>query len=170
MERDMMKFVEDGVLSVDGEGRIWRLKKGKWNYNKIRRAEFVDGRYYAVIMKRGTKKLYCQASRLVWQYNYGDIPKDLEINHIDADRFNNNIKNLEVVTHLENIRHAERLGLRTPAKGERQHESKLKNRDVIEIRRLHKTGNYTILKLSEMYNIATSTMGSVIHRKTWRHI
>ncbi len=27
MERDMMKFVEDGVLSVDGEGRIWRLKK-----------------------------------------------------------------------------------------------------------------------------------------------
>lgn len=36
-----------------------------------------------------------------------------EVNHIDANRANDSVENLEWVTHLENMQHSERLGLRT---------------------------------------------------------
>ena len=35
----------------------------------------------------------------------GEIPNVREINHIDEDKQNNSVSNLEAVTHLENVRH-----------------------------------------------------------------
>ena len=37
-----------------------------------------------------------------------------EINHIDANRSNNNVNNLEWVTHIDNLKHAVKLGNRRP--------------------------------------------------------
>ena len=40
--------------------------------------------------------------RLIWVYHYGDIPKSLQIDHIDRNKLNNNILNLRLVTNQEN--------------------------------------------------------------------
>lgn len=44
--------------------------------------------------------------RLVYESFKGEIPKDMEINHIDYDRLNNNIENLEVLSHADNVRYS----------------------------------------------------------------
>ena len=44
--------------------------------------------------------------RLIYECIEGQIPTNYEINHIDSNRQNNCIYNLEAVTHSENMKHA----------------------------------------------------------------
>ena len=44
--------------------------------------------------------------RLVFECIKGEIPNKMQINHIDSNRQNNCIDNLEIVTHSENMKHA----------------------------------------------------------------
>ena len=46
--------------------------------------------------------------RLVYQAFYGIYPKHLEINHKDEDKSNNNVENLEAITHIENVNYGTR--------------------------------------------------------------
>ncbi len=43
------------------------------------------------------------AHRLAWLYRYGDIPKGLQIDHINGKRHDNRIVNLRAVTPQENL-------------------------------------------------------------------
>jgi len=45
--------------------------------------------------------------RAIWEAFVAPIPQGMEINHKDLDRANNRIENLELVTHQENIIHAQ---------------------------------------------------------------
>ena len=47
---------------------------------------------------------------LVCEAFYGEIPEGYEVNHKDKNRTNNNLDNLEIVTHKENMQHAYRYG------------------------------------------------------------
>jgi len=40
---------------------------------------------------------------MVWIDTYGEIPEGYEIDHIDGDQLNNDISNLRLVTHLQNM-------------------------------------------------------------------
>lgn len=49
--------------------------------------------------------------RLIWETFRGPIPPGMQINHINAIKWDNHIENLEVVTPRENIRHSVQLNL-----------------------------------------------------------
>lgn len=51
------------------------------------------------------------AHRVMWESVRGQIPDGLYVNHIDGDKQNNAIANLELVTHTQNMRHAHAAGL-----------------------------------------------------------
>lgn len=42
--------------------------------------------------------------RIVWEEHYGKIPEGMQIHHIDGDKTNNNISNLQLVTTIEHKR------------------------------------------------------------------
>jgi hypothetical protein len=100
----------EGIYQVSNFGRVKvlpRIKINKGSYftaEKILKPGNDDGYQKVVLTKNGirsTKKVH----RLVASAFYGEH-KELCVNHIDSNRSNNNIENLEWVTHLENIRHA----------------------------------------------------------------
>ena len=48
--------------------------------------------------------------------------------------------------------------------------TKLKEKDVKDMRRLYSTRNYRYKDLANMYNVSIGLIGSIIRRKSWRHV
>lgn len=69
-----------------------------------------DG-YYRVVLSLNGKLTRIKVHKLVCEQFIGDIPEGMVVNHIDGNKHNNNTDNLEIVTPLENTRHAWNTGL-----------------------------------------------------------
>lgn len=61
--------------------------------------------YYGLFIGSGEDKqrLWRRAHRLVYEAFAGEIPKGLEIDHIDGDKHNNDITNLRAINHSQNM-------------------------------------------------------------------
>lgn len=64
--------------------------------------------YLSVRLKSNGKRINKYVHRLVWEAFNGPIPLGYEINHIDHNKYNNNLCNLELVTHSDNIAKAKK--------------------------------------------------------------
>jgi hypothetical protein len=58
---------------------------------------------------------------------------------------------------------------RQSARGERQGLSKLKEKDILTIRDLYKSGQ-TFTEIAKRYKVARSTVARIIEGKTWTHV
>lgn len=90
-----------------------------------------------------------------------------EINHIDGNKSNNEVDNLEWVTSSENQIHANNvLGCQA---GENHPLSKFKNIEIPEIIKEYNTiKNYR--KIANKYMVAPSTIRRIIIRKTYKNV
>ena len=87
-----------------------------------------------------------------------------QVNHKDGDKTNNSVDNLEWVSNQDNRKHAIENGLHF--QGEKCSWSKLTQEDVNYIR------NHTDMKqieLAKMFNVNRSTIGDIIHNRTWKN-
>lgn len=94
------------------------------------------------------------------------------INHIDGDKANFELENLEWCTHLENMRHAYETGLakaRPVGPGEASPASKLNDHKVREIKRRLMNGD-THQSLAQEFGVAKGTIGFIARGETWSHI
>lgn len=96
------KALKDGLLMVDAEeGRIFSMKSGKRheikpesNRKGYKRFSFhVDGRRY-----------HFRVNRVVYIAHHGFIPEDMLVDHINNDKNDNRISNLQLLTNADNIR------------------------------------------------------------------
>jgi len=55
-------------------------------------------------------------------------------------------------------------------RGERHGRAKVKEADIVEIRRLYATGSYTYAVLAEKFGISFGAVGRIVNRKRWQHI
>lgn len=94
----------------------------------------------------------------------------MEVNHKNGVKHDNRIDNLEWVTRRQNIQHCIDNKLQTPFKGEEVGNSKLKEFQVLEIRKKFKPRVYSRAKLSKEYNVSEATIKDIIYKRTWKHL
>ena len=94
----------------------------------------------------------------------------LQVNHIDGDRHNNDLSNLEWCTPSENIVHAFRHNLRIPMSGENNGRAKLNAKIVTDICNDIMENKYTEQELANKYNISSSLIHNIKKKKTWKFI
>lgn len=83
--------------------------------------------------------------------------ENLQVNHIDGNKLNNNLTNLEWTTCEENIQHACKNGLRAKVNGS----AKLTPEQVIEIyKRSH-------ADLGKEFNINPDQVGRIKNKRSW---
>lgn len=104
------------------------------------------------------------------------IPNPLhkpQVNHIDGNKLNNSIENLEWVTQAENEAHAQQRCLK--ACGEQNGWSKLTANYVVDIRKKYVKGvnQYnpgTSLELRKKYKISNTHLIRIVNKTWWRNI
>lgn len=89
VEREIVK--SNGVVQV--------------RHAQVKKTHLNDDGYVTVKLSKDGDDKRVFVHRIVYEAFAGAIPDGYEINHIDFDRTNNNIENLEVVSHTENIRY-----------------------------------------------------------------
>lgn len=157
--------------AISNFGKVKRIKPGPNTYvGKILKLNIdTHGYLYVTFCKNGCRKNFL-VHRLVMEAFVGPCPKNKEINHIDGNKENLYKNNLEYVTSSENTKHAFKLGLRKGMKGEKSPASKLKERDILKIRKLYKTGKYTQKEIGRKFNVVDSTISEICNYKIWKHI
>jgi len=99
---------------------------------------------------------------------FGIIRPDQMVNHIDGDKTNNFVSNLEPSNHLHNNRHAFRLGLNNKT-GSAHHNAKLKEEDIPKVHRLRMDG-LLMREIGEIFGVHKATISDVLKGKSWRHV
>ena len=95
---------------INKKGEVRSLHKPTYGYIMQQRID--RGGYYTVRLNKPNRKSSTQYVHRLLGFAYVSNPQNKPmINHIDGNKFNNNIINLEWVTNSENMRHAYKNGL-----------------------------------------------------------
>jgi hypothetical protein len=167
----------EGFYQISNLGRIKsleRYRKYRGNFKAIVRERILklkvdkEGYSHVSLSKRGDVKFF-KVARLVAQafiINCNNYP---QVNHIDGNKSNDLVSNLEWVTASQNCQHAYDIGLSIPQIGEKHSQVKLNKEKIKDIRFLHKLG----LKdkdIAKIYYISRRHVNDIVNRKTWMHI
>lgn len=115
-----IKNYDDYELHYSNEVQlVWSKRNEK--YLKI--VKHKDGYLQVQLYKNGKGRTF-RIHQIVWLCLKGEIPTELEINHIDENKTNNSIENLELVTHQQNLNHGTRTSRAAKALTNRQDLSK----------------------------------------------
>ncbi len=110
--------------------------------------------------------------RLIGQTFLSKGSDDTCLNHKDGNKLNNNVNNLEWTTFKKNIQHAWSIGLCSSILrlGEKNGQAKFKECEVLEIRRLYSTDQFSQRLLAKMFKTGKTSISHIVKREIWKHI
>jgi hypothetical protein len=107
--------------------------------------------------------------RAVYETFVGEIPKDMVINHIDGNKLNNYITNLELVTYSQNMIYAFEIGLIFGKAGETNSQAKLTNEEFLQVCQLLMEGA-TNEEIGNLFNLNDRYVSLIRHKRRWKNM
>lgn len=165
----------EGLYSVSDLGQVYSMPKkwvsGKGCVREIKKPvkmsmSFDNSGYRVVGLRKGDNLKQYKVHRLV---AIAFIPNPLNkpcVNHIDGDKGNNKLENLEWVTVKENGTHAKNTGLYNHVFGEKHGSCKLTEKSVIEIRK----STLTSRELGKKYGVSHYHINAIKSGRKWSHV
>lgn len=160
----------EGIYEVSSVGDVKRLGVpdaiGRPRRERPIRPLVGNVGYHTLSLGRNKHLRSARVHNLVADAFLGPRPAGMEVNHIDGDKLNNRVENLEYCSRTANQRHAVSLGL-APF-GERHGMSKITAADVADIRRRASVGERPF-QIAKLYpTISRGTVENIVARRTWR--
>lgn len=99
----------EGLYEVSNMGRVKSLPRPRCQ-GRILKPHINKGYEYVHLCKNG-KPYYAKIHRIVADAFLDAVPNKIHVNHIDGNKLNNSVENLEWCTSSENLKHARENGL-----------------------------------------------------------
>jgi hypothetical protein len=155
-------------LTVSEHGDVVRLASSRQQKfgNKIRwrflpeqklNARITGAGYMAVQTKTGGGRATLYVHRLVAQAFIPRPPHCNEVNHLDGDKRNNSLENLEWTTHSANLKHAYATGL---------FKNSMSANEVLALKELLANG-VSISEVARRFGLAKSTVAGIRSGHSW---
>ena len=161
----MYKQIENLDYEINSEGLVRRISTKRIKKSFKRPDGYIGIQLY--ITKNKVKNY--QLHRLIADAFIPNPDNKLYVNHIDSNRENNSLENLEWVTFEENVKHGYESGYASN-KGSKNGFSILTEKQVLEMRSKRKNDKLTYQELATHYNVSYGCVAGIIQRKTWKHI
>jgi len=165
------------LYQISNLGKIRRIvsrrtKEGlaSKRFGKLLKKAISGSGYMVINLSQHGKTKTFYFHRLLAQHFISNPQNKRTVNHIDYNKLNNNIDNLEWMSQKENINHAWNGGICTPhgCCGEDHGMCKLTRDDVMKIKkRLVNKTRGTVKELSVTYNVHPSAIYRILNNKTW---
>lgn len=126
----------------------------------LKQSESGNGYLHVSLGDKNTVKVH----QIVARAFIGESEK--QINHIDGNKKNNHVDNLEYLTQSENALHAVGLGLIKT--GSDNHNSKLTQQQVDDIRKRYSKRDVSYSQLASEYGVSDALIGRIVNNKTWK--
>ena len=170
IEDDIRKFktidgeIYSNVLGFEG---YWINKKGEMIGRKGKKI------YHRIIDKKGYEKIILRSKqktkmlpihRLVALAFIPNPENKPQVNHIDCNKLNNSVENLEWVTNQENHNHKMENGLNVNKALEEHSQAKLTNEQALYIKKSKEKNSV----LAKRFEVSLSTIGNIKKGLSWK--
>ena len=156
------------------DGTVWsKQRKANNQYSERKQLKPSKGKhgYLEVRLYDGSKYHIWLVHRLVATHFIENTYNKRTVNHIDGNKENNNVSNLEWNTDSENKKHAVKLGISTVDLEQISRMNKSRRKFTLEqinnFRKEYSETTISLRKLAERENVSYSAMRDIIKRKNY---
>lgn len=167
MEKEIWKDVVgyEGRYKVSNQGRLMSIIN---NPLIISLCLNYKGYECAVIRKNNVAKTI-RVHRLIAEAFISNPLNLPQVNHLDGNKANNSLDNLEWSDNSGNQKHGYKLGLKSST-GEKNGNCKLNTEKVKKIREMYDTKQYKQADLAKMFNCTEGNISAIVIRRNWKFI
>jgi hypothetical protein len=165
----------EGYYQVSNAGRVKSLprrleRRGRWHMNireRILKPAINRKGYERIRLCVQMQERDFSVHRLVAEAFLPNPESKPEVNHINCNKADNRVDNLEWATTKENVTHAIANNLRRGLKGERSAKAMLTNAQAAELRAKYGSRKMTIRELSNETNISYTVVQKIVTNKSY---
>lgn len=140
-----------------------------------------NGKGYLIVQLRNGANSHignCYIHRLVAECFIENSKNNPEVNHMDGNKSNNCVENLEWCTRSENEEHAYLHGLNNITaysmgkhpRGSENYQAKINEEQAMQIYNLYCLKQFTSADIGKMFNLSRKAIDAIGTKRSWKHI